>query len=406
MVEESLNAMALGGIYDQIEGGFFRYSVHPDWIIPHFEKMLYTNAELIPLYTKMYQLTKKPLYKQVVTQSIKEILDKFQDNDLFFSASDADSKDGEGRYFIYDYNKLIKKFKEEDLEYFDITEFGNFEDGLSHVHFNTGFDNRPKNFDKIKQYLLKERKKRAFPFVDKKIITSWNAMMIKALFEASKLDPIYEEQAKKSLDKLLKNLYINGTLYHQIIDNKQPIKLALLEDYTFLIDTLITAYQRTLKSNYLTLATKLAKETIKKFYKNKKWYLSDEKLKVQAQYNDRYYTAPLSRHFHNFLNLANLNYDLHMLQYAKKYILQEKKNIKNNFDKSPESLMALIRLKHHTITLKSNKNNLSNFKSKIDKIHYPFLLRKSEKTDIFLLCNEQSCFAYDKNITKILRKIH
>jgi uncharacterized protein YyaL (SSP411 family) len=416
MVEESVKAMANGGIYDQIEGAFFRYTTDQDWIIPHFEKMLYTNAELIPIYVKMYQLTGEKIYKKVVDETIKEYYDKFEENHLFFSASDADSKGGEGRYFLYkadEVKSLLKKAGyskdeiEENLDYFDIYDIGNFEEGFSNVHFNTGFeeDEIVKRKEETKKILLKLRKPREFPFIDKKIITSWNAMMIKSLFIASQIDEKYKKRAEESLETLLNKLYIDGVLYHQFIGKHRASKLALLEDYAFLIDALLTAYQSSFKTEYLTLATKLTHESIEKFYDKGSWYLNDDDFKVLSQYNDKYYTTALSRHFNNILPVANLNYDLKLLQRGKKFIKDEKQKILNNMGKSPEATWALIRVNHEDIVLKSNKKRLLDSHKQIDKIRYPFLLKKSEKADIFLLCNESTCFFYDKNLTKVIEKI-
>jgi uncharacterized protein YyaL (SSP411 family) len=414
MVEETLDAMANGGIYDQIEGGFFRYTTDQDWIIPHYEKMLYTNAELIPIYVKMYQLTGKSHYKKVVNETIKEFKEKFQQNHLFFAASDADSIGGEGRYFVYTLNEVVPLLKkegysteeiEENLEYFDITEIGNFKGDLSNVHFNTGFDEPVKRVEETKKILLKLRKKKEFPFIDQKIITAWNAMMIKSLFIAARIDEKYKKMAEDSLQSLLDKLYIDGVLYHQLIGTKAPSKLALLEDYSFLIDTLLTAYQSNFKTEYLTLATKLAYESIDKFYDKGTWYLNDDNFKVRSVYNDKYYTTALSRHFNNLLSIANLNYDLKLLMSSKKYIQDEKQKILNNMGKSPEAVLALIRIGQEDIVLKSNKKKLLDSHKQIDKIRYPFLLKKSEKADIFLLCNESTCFFYDKNLTKVIDKI-
>lgn len=411
MVEESMDAMSNGGIYDQIEGGFFRYSVLSDWIIPHFEKMLYSNAELISLFTKMYQISKKQRYKEIVTQSIDEILSKYTSKDLFYAASDADSNAEEGKYFTYTYDEVYSILKnegykddiiEESLDYFDISKIGNFFNDLNNVHFNTGIDKKPKLFKKIKKYLVNMRKEREFPFIDKKIITSWNAMMIKALFEASKIDSKYNLMAEKSLAALLKKHYVKNILYHQSIEDKSPQRVALLEDYSFLIAALLTAYQTTLKADYLQTATHLAEDSIRKFYKNGNWYLNENGLKVLSQYNDKYYTSALSEHFHNLLDIASLNYDLKLLEDTKRYIEDERKNILTSFDKSPRAIMALIRVKHETIILKSKRKNLLEKKIEIGEVVYPFLLKKSDNISTYMFCNENTCFANDKNLTKAI----
>ena len=113
MSEDALNAMALGGINDQIEGGFYRYSVDEAWVIPHFEKMLYTNAELIEVYAKLYTLTQKPLFKAVVDKTVEAMDERFLKEGLYLSASDADSEGEEGKYFVFKFAQaketLLKK---------------------------------------------------------------------------------------------------------------------------------------------------------------------------------------------------------------------------------------------------------------------------------------------------------
>jgi len=147
-----------------------------------------------------------------------------------------------------------------------------------------------------KAILKKLREPKTFPFTDKKVITSWNAMMIKSLFIASKIDAKYLSFASNSLDALVAKMYSNTVLYHQCLSPNKLTKKAFLEDYSFLIDTLLAGYDRTYEKRYLALATKLTKEAIAKFYHAKKWYL-DEKHFALAQYNDKYYTSPLGRFF-------------------------------------------------------------------------------------------------------------
>lgn len=413
MVKDSLDAMAKGGIYDQVEGGFYRYSIDPDWAIPHFEKMLYTQAELIPLYVKMFELTKNPFYKHIVDETIKESRKVFLQDGLFFSATDADSEGREGGYFIYTYDEVAevlgksgftKTEIEENLEYFDIGEIGNFEGEYSNPQFHTGVEVIPAKMLETKKILKKIRESKTFPFIDKKVITSWNAMMIKALFVASKIEDRYLEQAVDSLEALLKKMYHDRVLYHQYLAPKSPTKKAFLEDYTFLIDALLEGYGRTYEKRYLDLAKTLTKETIKKFYDGKKWYL-DEKHFALAQYNDKYYTSPLGRFYHDMLSVAYLTYDLKFLQEVKNYIKEEKDRIVSFVDGSAEASRAMLRIESENVVLKSMKKNLVNSKAEIDKIHYPFFLTKVEEVDSYLLCNESTCFMSDKNSTKVIEKM-
>ena len=414
MLHETLEAMATGGIYDQIEGGFFRYTTDQDWVVPHFEKMLYTNAELIPLYARAWLLTGNPLFKKVVDETIAQYHQRLEENHLFFGATDADSNGSEGGYFVYRYGDVEKALKKADfnrtqretlMEYFDITEPGNFKDDLSNVQFNTGFDKAPEGVEKVRKILRQMRQNRAFPFVDKKIITSWNAMMIKALLQASVCDSRYRKDGLKSLDALLHKNYKNGTLYHYSIGFSRPEHIAFLEDYAFLIDAVLEAYAQTYEERYLDLAKKLAKEAKQKFYSGGHWYLNQSTPRVSGRYLDKYYTSPLPRMFHDLLTLASLTYDVALFHEVQKMVTDEKKNILTAFDKSPEALRLLIRLKYGDIILKAKKAELLAHKQEIAKVHYPFLLTKREKADLYLLCNMESCFFYDKNLTKVMREI-
>ncbi len=414
MVDETLRAMAMGGIYDQIEGGFFRYSTDQDWVVPHFEKMLYTNAQLIQLYTKAYLLTSKKLYKKVVQETIREYERHFEKGGLYFGASDADTKGEEGGYFTYDLKEVTHNLKkanftpkeiEENLDYIDISEIGNFKDDQSNVQFNTGYDKKPKRLHEVLSILKKIRQKRTFPYVDQKILTSWNAMMISALLETSCIDDKYGKKGLFSLERLLQKNYKNGILYHQSISDKKLIQEGLLEDYAFLIDALLKAYSYSYDKKYLHLAHDFMTKALQKFYIKSRWYVNSKKPLVLNQYNDKYYSTPLSVMFDNLITISNLTYDLKLWHQTKKMISDEKNKILLAFDKAPKALRLLIRLEEGTILLKSSKQNLLQNKEKIRQIKYPFLLTKPENTNSYLLCNMESCFYYDKNLTKVIENI-
>lgn len=416
LVENSLIAMANGGVFDQIEGGFYRYSVYADWIVPHFEKMLYTQAELIPLYYRMYLETSNPLFKEIIEKTIKETNKRFKNSEeLFFSAIDADSKNfngekEEGFYYTLTYDEAKKELEEkrvknseEILEYLGFDDFGNFEKELNNPYIFEP-EKKPKNIDEAIKVLKKIREKRAFPFIDKKIITSWNALYIKALFIASNLDKKYLKQAKASFDSLIKNLYSNNILYHQKLDTKKPKQIALLEDFSFLSDLSLTAYQITYEKKYLQLAKELNEKTIKNFYKNKTWYLDSNK-EYKVSFNNRYYVSAISNFFHNSLSIANLSYDLKLLEKAKNFIKEQENKILSDIYKHPEAVRAIVRVKNGDIILKSNKENLLSNKKEIKTINYPFLLTTIEDTKKYLACDEKSCFAYDENLKNLIKKI-
>jgi uncharacterized protein YyaL (SSP411 family) len=413
MAEFTLQKMAESGIYDQIGGGFFRYTTDEYWQMPHFEKMLYTNAELIPVYVTLYGLTKKTLYKRVVVETIDQIESYFMQKGVYLSASDADSEGEEGGYFIYNYEEvrqalLDQGMKEEDAEealaYLGIEEDGNIDGELSLAHI-TGVK-KPLKLKEVKAYLKKLSAKREFPFVDKKINTAWNGMMIKALFSASKLDDKYLELGKSRLKSLLKLMRTEDVLYHQILLGKKPKQKGLLEDYAFLMDALIEGYVKTYNKAYLVELEKLAKETESKFYKNGIWYLSDDGIDAVADFDDRYYTSALSVVLDDFVRVASLTEDLEFNEVVKKTIKESAAVLESSPVEASKLLHVFLRLKMGDVIIKSKLKNLLESKKEIDQMKYPFILTKVEKSNEYLACRVNSCFAYDKNITVFIEKIN
>jgi len=412
MAQLTLKKMARGGIYDQIGGGFFRYTTDRQWQIPHFEKMLYTNAELLPVYVSMYELTTDPLYLKVVHETIAQMEKHFMKEDLYLSASDADSNGEEGGYFIYEYAGVKEylltqgwdlKEIEEVLVYLGIEEDGNIDGDFSHTHI--AGDKVPLRLEEVKTYLREVRSKRTFPFIDSKVITAWNAMMIKALFVASKLDAHYLTLATQRLETLLKMMKAKGILYHQILLGKAPKQEGLLEDYAFLIDAMIEGYERTYNKKYLTLLQVLAKEALDKFYRKKEWYLSDDSIRAEADFDDRYYTSALSMMLENLVRLSGLTEELAYNEIVKETIQNTGAVLKASPAKAPKLLHAFLRLKMGDVIIKSKIKNLRKSSKEIEAMHYPFVLSKVEESDKYLACRVNSCFAYDSNITVLINHI-
>ena len=413
MAEKTLRKMAEGGIYDQVGGGFFRYTTDYEWQIPHFEKMLYTNAELIPVYVSLYKITGDRLYKRVVHEIIAQMEKNFMEEGVYLSASDADSDGEEGGYFIYEYlevkKELLKKgFSLRDIEnvlsYLGIEEDGNIDGDFSHLHILS--QHIPRRLAEVKAYLRKVRETRTFPFVDKKVITAWNAMMIKALFSASELDDGYLALAKHRLDALLKLMQKEGVLYHQMLLGKEAKQKALLEDYSFLMDALIEGYLKTYNEDYLGRLENLARETLYQFYKKHQWYLSNDGISALADFDDRYYTSALSKMLENLIRLSSLRENLACVEIVKETI----ENIGAVLEKNPSGASKLVhtflRLKRGDIILKSKKEKLQKNRVVIESVSYPFILSKAEESDKYLACKVNSCFAYDANLTALIEKIN
>ena len=412
MAELTAKKMAKGGIYDQIGGGFFRYTTDVAWQIPHFEKMLYTNAELIAVYVRLYAMTKDPLYKKVVDETIAQIENHFMKEGVYLSASDADSDGEEGGYFIYSYEEvfegLLKKgLKKENIQailnYLGIEEDGNIDVEFSHAHITQ--EEKPERLEEVKVYLRALRQTRTFPFVDNKIITAWNAMMIKALFAASKLDKRYVVLAKKRLHTLLKQMRTKEVLYHQTVVGKKSKQIGLLEDYAFLIDALIEGYEKTYDPQYLLEMKHLTKEALSKFYRNKVWYLSDDGIEALADFDDRYYTSALSVMLENLIRLASLTEELDYYEIVKETIKNVDSIEQKMLTSASKWIDVLLRTKKSDVIIKSSLQNLTEAKKEIERFNYPFVLSKTEESNKYLACRINSCFAYDANITQLLKKI-
>ncbi len=412
MAEKTLRKMAQSGLYDQIGGGFFRYTVDASWQTPHFEKMLYTNAELVNVYAKLYEMTGDKLYKKIVDETIAQMEKNYLSDGLYLSASDADSDGEEGGYFIYEYIEVKASLKEkgwkakeiEDaLAYLGIEEDGNIDGDFSHTHITS--EHEPAKVDELKVYLKSQSAKRTFPFVDKKINTAWASMMIKALFVASRIDNKYLDLANARMDTLLDLMRRKGVLYHQTLLGQKPTQEALLEDYAFLMDALIVGYGRTYNKKYLTLSQALAEEALTKFYRNKHWYLSDDGIEALADFDDRYYTSALSQMFENLVRLSSLTESLKYNAIVKESIKNMGAILENNPVYAAKLVHTFLRLEKGDIIIHARKEKLRIAQGSLDKVKYPFILSKTQESDEYLACKTTMCFAHDKNITKLIEKI-
>ncbi len=416
----TLDAMADGGIYDQIDGGFFRYSVDDQWQIPHFEKMLYTQAEMLRVYAKAYLMTHDKQYKEIVDELIAFVHRRFDHNGLLYSASDADSmtpsgQKEEGYYFVFDHDKTADFLKKEGystkdinntLNYFNITERGNFDNKTTNPYIE-GKKVLP-NINKIKTDLEKLRSKSPYPFVDHKMLTAWNSSYISALLISSKINPKYGEEGLARLDKLLKTLYINGMLYHQKLPD-EPLKVkALFEDYAFLTNALLDAYEVNYQHKYIDLAQKLAKEAIKKFYQDGKWYLSDDAYRTVADNYDSSYAAASSVMEKALFKLALQTDDLKINDIAKRSLLQNSNTFTHYPDGAATAFDTLLGEKKAYKILKSTKELLVKDRDKIMADYDPYLLTRALDnldTPLFIACTINECFATDKSLEVVLEKI-
>lgn len=282
MVTFTLGKMAWGGIYDQLGGGFHRYSTDPKWLVPHFEKMLYDNAQLAPLYFATYQATGQRFYKQIGEEILDYVLREMTDPlGGFYSTQDADSEGEEGKFFVWS-KQEIKALMEEETgalvcRHFGVTDSGNFE-GKNILHISHPADLLAKETGKTateveallreaKQKLFLEREKRIKPFRDEKILTSWNGLMIAAFIEGFHVtrNGRYLDAATKAAEFILSDLYKEGRLLRTFKDGVGKLN-AYLDDYAFLIDALLGLYEATSDRTYLEKAKKLTDRLIDQFW--------------------------------------------------------------------------------------------------------------------------------------------
>lgn len=410
MVTTSLDSMARGGLYDRVDGGFCRYSTDEAWVVPHFEKMGYDNALLCELYLDAYQTTKKPHYLAIAQKSIDFVIQKMSQDGLFFAASDADTKEIEGEYFVFTKHEIQNAWMEASIPKKDIdilydalsvTQHGNFEGKNIISAKNSSTVELLAYYAKAIDALKDLRKTRQYPFVDKKIITSWNAMMIKALFKATKISPHYLAIAQKCLDSLLDTLYLEGQLYHATLISKKPKIEAFLEDYAYLAQALLEGYQATHKRSYLTLAVTLANEAIKRYYKNKKWYFSQGDFITDADIYDSSYPSSMAIILEVLISLHTLR-EQEYLHIVFDSLQRVSYDVMRQPISSPTLTRVIAQFLYGVFLLKGPQNALHPYPM-LDQIDYPFLLTQEIKEDKWILCDSTSCFVETKEIDEIIK---
>ncbi|WP_421830751.1 thioredoxin domain-containing protein [Larkinella sp.] len=293
-IRRTLDFMALGGIYDQIGGGFSRYSVDDQWFAPHFEKMLYDNGQLVSLYSEAYSLTQSPLYRQTVFQTIDFLQRELTSPEGgFYSALDADSEGVEGKFYTWTTAEL-QKILEDDFRWFSelyhIAPEGNWEEhagvGRNILHRVVPDDDfarmqgwsQSELADKLSvahQKLMTVRNQRVRPGLDDKILCSWNGLMLKGLVTAYRVfgEDSFLELAERNARFILKKLTHpeTGQLWHSYksgVREQDGVAtiVAYLEDYAAVIDGFLALYQATFKEEYLLEADRLARYTLDHFW--------------------------------------------------------------------------------------------------------------------------------------------
>jgi uncharacterized protein len=281
-VELTLEKMASGGIYDQLGGGFHRYSVDQYWLVPHFEKMLYDNALLSRIYLDAYLATGNDLYRRITEETLDYVVrEMVSPEGGFYSTQDADSEGHEGKFFVWTPKEVEEILGEKDSDifcrYFDITPEGNFEgknilhvprDGRTVAKLNRVDEEEFWGIIKRgKKHLFEVREIRVKPGRDEKILTAWNALMLRSFAEAANgLDrDDYRSVAVSNAEFILSKLERNGRLLRTYKDGKAKLP-AYLEDYAYLIDAFLSLYEATFELRWIKEAQRLSEILVKQFW--------------------------------------------------------------------------------------------------------------------------------------------
>jgi uncharacterized protein YyaL (SSP411 family) len=292
MVEQTLTQMRMGGLFDHIGHGFHRYSTDQNWLVPHFEKMLYDQALLLMAYTEAWQLTEKELFKQTADEIASYLLRKMQDADGgFYSAVDADSEGEEGKFYVWSVSEIRDVLPpaqaELVIELFNLTEDGNYKDeasgrrtGKNIPHLQKPFadlakernmaaDKLRSELESMRQKLLDVRKNRVHPLLDDKILTDWNGLIIAALAKAGRAfeNENYITQAERCWRFVESAMVVDDKLKHRYRNGDVAID-AHADDYAFLVWGLIELYEATFESEYLEKAIYLNRQFVDSFWDN------------------------------------------------------------------------------------------------------------------------------------------
>ena len=336
---KTLNKMAKGGIFDQIGGGFHRYSTDTKWLVPHFEKMLYDNALMPVNYCEAYQITKDPFYLDVLQKTLDFVLREMTSSEGgFYSAYDADSEGVEGKFYVWT-KQEIKEILGSDADifclYFDVTDGGNWEGNSilcnnlnpSTVAFNFGISEQKVHeiINSCSTKLLEVRSKRISPGLDDKVLVSWNSLMITAFAIGYRVtnDGRYLDAAKNCISFIEKNLFVDDNLLRTYKNGTAKIN-GYLEDYSYFVNALLDVFEIEPNSKYLKLALKLGHHLIDHFWdsENNSFFMtSDDHEKLIIRPKSNYdLSLPSGNSVSSFvmLRLYHLSQEQHFLDIAMK----------------------------------------------------------------------------------------
>jgi uncharacterized protein YyaL (SSP411 family) len=430
MVDITLKKIAQGGIYDHLGGGLTRYSVDEKWEIPHFEKMLYVNAQIIHNYLDHYQLTKQIDSLEVVKDIVRYVeRDMTSTGGGFYSAEDADSEGHEGKFYVWSYAELQDALDSKELEFlkthFSVTESGNFEGTNNLMVTNSEYwePKRDPRWPVIRSKLMALRDQRIRPLLDDKQLTSWNGLMIGALARAGRVlgdqNPI--KMAEKAVVALKGNLWKSGRLFRRYRDGQTDYD-ATLDDYAFLIDGLLELYQSNASWEILSWAIELQHQQDQSLTDANAGYFytpkSQKNLIVRTKdYGDN---ALPSGNGVAIFNLVRL-YHLTLNNEYKTMALASLTNLIDVVEKAPmayaQSLLGYLYLTQDVFQLVSSRSMDTKALGQIEqsrplmgliayadkKVPDTFLMSgKMADSEIYYLCRQGACQNPSKNLAELL----
>ncbi|OBA94946.1 hypothetical protein A5662_19085 [Mycobacteriaceae bacterium 1482268.1] len=269
-IERTATAMARGGIYDQLAGGFARYSVDDSWVVPHFEKMLYDNALLLRAYAHWARRTRNPLARKITRETARFLIDELGADGMFISSLDADAAGEEGLTYVWTPAQLTEALGADDGRWaaalFGVTDAGTFERGSSVLQLAADPDDRER-FERVRTALLAARSMRPQPGRDDKVVTAWNGWAITALAEAgvALAEPEFVDAATRCARALLDVHLVDGRLRRASLGGRVGDSAAILEDHATLATALLTLHQITAEVQWLDAATELLDTALEHF---------------------------------------------------------------------------------------------------------------------------------------------
>ena len=438
-VSTTLDQMARGGIYDQIGGGFARYSTDELWKAPHFEKMLYDNAQLVSLYSQAFTATQNPRYKKIVQETLafikRELTNK---NGGFYSALDADSEGEEGKFYVWKKEELKEALTPEEFElakeFYNLNNKGLWEHGNYILLMDENSDDMltedstlGNKLELIKSKLLARRETRIRPGLDDKILTSWNMLMIEAYLDAyiALEDEQYLNVAEQQMKFIFTNLITEDEgLFHLHKDGKSSIN-GYLEDYAFTISALLKMYQSTFDEGYISQAESLMHYTVKHFLDEESgmfWFKSnkDEQLIAKKQENsDNVIPASNSVMAHNLFILSKLTYNQEFEKTGKQMLSNILPHIEYGqsysnwlrlylYETYPFYEIAATGKNFRALTIELRKTYIPNklILGAEKKSDLPLLENKFFEEETIFVCQNKTCQLPVKLVTDALKQIN